>query len=350
MKLKYEAAAVKLEKYRNIALPPRRLPLKSDGSSSPGNMGSTTRRGNVVVMQVHVQATTNNAAPTLNPKASRSPTHDVKDSTLPVKTPDFSRKFYRPKEIAADGGKVDGTVAPVTKPPKRLSQYIPQQMPLLRVSKPTDKRMAFHKGKEPTPSYKGYLPQPGPQDFEAVKLDLYRSHELLLKRCRAPSHKEKASTSQGAHLEDLASTSQEIKGKEYTTEALGQLNDSLHQRINAMKLRRNARHGIALYRKDNKIDSEFSLPMCKEEISETDPSVFQIREEQPTVDESPGSKLSSYQKIEALKLKRKSRCGIALYRLGDMDSDISPTHEIGDFFEVASIIEVMNENLKADDF
>lgn len=126
------------------------------------------------------------------------------------------------------------------------------------------------------------------------------------------------STSNGNH--DEAPSDTEVKRNETPTEEYRRWTQSLYQKIEAMKLRRNRRQGTTIYRNDDA-------------GAESSPSISHSipvdMENEASAVEHQQWRQSLYQKLEVMKLKRHGRQGICIYRREDTDVKCSTSTSYG---------------------
>lgn len=143
------------------------------------------------------------------------------------------------------------TVRLKAKSPKSPTHYIPEKLPPLQIPDFSRGYPLHHKRKELTAEEDAELLQAALRKVEANKIEIRR---LLYgtpfeRRKELPAESPDA-ISQGDQVENVLSNIQ-VKEMEPTAEDPQRLERSLYQKIKAMRLRRNHRHGIAIHRSED---------------------------------------------------------------------------------------------------
>ena len=183
------------------------------------------------------------------------------------------------------------TVAQTAKPLKSPTQYIPDKLPPIKIPDLSKEHSSFHKRKQLTAEEREELLRSALQKLEIIRLRRQRRIELPLEQRKLLPAENLSSTSKGDSVKE-SQTSVEVMNKVTTTEQLQPLNQSLYQKIEAMKLKRNRRHGVALFRQD-RLATDLLPPM---------PQVHQIKELPRDIDDR--SKISEQNNAEDACIKQ----------------------------------------------
>ena len=174
---------------------------------------------------------------------------------------------------------------------KSPTHYIPDKLPPIKIPDLSKEHSSFHKRKQLTAEEREELLRSALQKLEIIRLRRQRRIELPLEQRKLLPAENLSSTSKGDSVKE-SQTSVEVMNKVTTTEQLQPLNQSLYQKIEAMKLKRNRRHGVALFRQD-RLATDLLPPM---------PQVHQIKELPRDIDDR--SKISEQNNAEDACIKQ----------------------------------------------
>ncbi len=199
---------------------------------------------------------------------------------------------------------------------KSPTHYVPDRLPPLRLPDFSIKYSPRHKINETTAKEHEELRQLALQKLEILRLERHRRLGIPLK------FSTQLSTEDYSHKSDnfrdvLPKT--EILEKGPTAEGLHQ---SLYQRIATMKARRNGRFSIAIHRSEATAADILPSTAPMDQVNEI-PSNMQAMKDEFMTDEPQKLERTLLEKIEAMKLRRNSRHGTAIYRHDDMTAKIS---------------------------
>ncbi len=199
---------------------------------------------------------------------------------------------------------------------KSPTHYVPDRLPPLRLPDFSVKHSPRHKIKEITAKEHEELLQSALQKLEIARLERHRRLGIPLKLSRQLSTEDYSHKSDNV-VDVLPKTEKLEKGP--TSEGLHQ---SLYQRIAAMKARRNGRFSIAIHRSEATAADILPSTAPMDQVNEI-PSNMQAMKDEFMTDEPHKLKRTLLEKVEAMRLRRNSRHGTALYRHDDMTSKIS---------------------------
>ena len=159
------------------------------------------------------------------------------------------------------------------------------------------------------------------QKIEALKLRRSRRQGAAIYRSDDAPAKSSASISHSIHEEEVPSDTQ-IKEDEASSEEHQRWRQLLYSKVEAMKLRRSLCQGTAIYRDDIAVVE--SSPSTSHGNYDEVPSDAQVKGSETPAEEYQRWTQSLYQKIEAMKLRRNRRQGVAIYRDDDAVAESSP--------------------------
>ncbi|CAF9940242.1 hypothetical protein IMSHALPRED_001803 [Imshaugia aleurites] len=319
-------------------------------------------------------------APTASPniRPLKSPTHYVPDRYSPLEFQPYSkddprlakRKVYTAEEdeqfrqsglrkleatklelyrhfgMPHERGKASSTESP---PPNPRREHVKEVSSRHRM-----KKKIFTAGELQQSKHTLY------QKIEAMKSRRNRRQGIAVYKDKESAAEISPSLFQVDCVEEMQSNTPVQKEKP-TGEELQPFNTSLYQKIEAMKLRRSCRQGTAIYQFEGpntespifidqvkdlarshlpiRLPLEQSTPSSPDNPSlipqddhgkEIPPNIpveevsnMSVKKEKPTAEEAQLFQRLLYQKVEAMKLKRNCRHGIAIYRYDDTDPQIS---------------------------
>lgn len=142
------------------------------------------------------------------------------------------------------------TVRPKAKTAKSLTRYIPESFSPSEIPVLSKRRPIHHRRKGHTAEEDKELLLSGLRKLEAMRLERHLLYGMPFERGKALFGESPRSTSQGYHVEEMLSSIQ-VEKKKPTAEETHQLKQSLYQKMEPMKLRRNRGHGVAIYHCEN---------------------------------------------------------------------------------------------------
>ena len=198
------------------------------------------------------------------------------------------------------------SVRPKVRSPKSPTHYIPDKFPALHFPSPGTRKALQRKPKVYTA-----------EEEEQFLQSALRKQKLQIEQLRLwgfPVNKvwhppAENSSSQSDRVEK-APTNSPTQDKASKPEGHQQLKQSLHQKIQAMNLRRSQRHGITIHHSEN------ASPAISHSVSHVDPfeeELF-IGKRLPASGELRRLKPSLSEKTEAMRLRRSHRHGTAIHR------------------------------------
>ena len=235
------------------------------------------------------------------------------------------------------------TVAPKFKPLKSPTHYVPDRLPPLRLPEFSIKHSPIHKIKETTAKEHEELRRSALRKLEILRLERHRRLGIPLKLNRQLSTEEYSQKSD--NVGDVPSNIA-IQEKGPISEGLHQ---SLYQRIAAMKARRNGRFGIAIHRSEVTAADILPSTALMDQVNEI-PSNMQFMKDESMIDKTQEQKRTLLEKIEAMRLRRNSRHGTALYRHDDMTANISvPASQVNGVEEFPQDFQILRNEHTVDE-